>query len=395
MVSAELQLLLEQYLDGIISEQDFKRLWETLPKEEHNTDWYSAIEGIIAKRAHYGSSNHYQSHQALADIKARIGQQNLSSALSPHRTYRMFNNSSLFRVAAAILVIACTTAAIILTTSKINVVPEVVSAQKDIHNDVQPAAKIAMLKLSDGTTIDLENIGNGKIAQQGSMEIIKLANGELMYKSAGNIKDKKIIHGYNTVITPRGGQYQLLLPDGSKIWLNAESSITYPVVFTGNTREVKITGEVYFEVAKDKTKPFLVLAEDTKIEVLGTHFNVNAYSDGGPVKTSLLEGSVQINKHILNPGQAYLNGNIISTDVDQDVAWKNGVFNFNDQNLSQIMLQLARWYDLEVVFAEGVPNKQYAGEIGRNLNLSQVLKGLENSGVHFELQGKRLTVRHQ
>lgn len=394
-MSDELQQLLEQYLDGIISEQDFRRLWETLPKEEHNAQWYSAIEGIIAKRSHTGSTDPCQAHQSLSEIKARIAHENLSSADFRHRVSRLYTaNIHSFHVAAAILIIACATA-LVLSITKTHEIPEVARVEKDMHNDVQPGASIAMLKLSDGTTINLEDIGNGKIAQQGNMEVIKLANGEIQYKSAGNSTDKNIVHGSNTVFTPRGGQYQLLLPDGSKIWLNAESSITYPVVFTGNTREVKITGEVYFEVAKDKHKPFLVFADDTRIEVLGTHFNVNAYKDAGPVKTSLLEGSVKINKQILIPGQAYLNGKIISTDVDQDVAWKNGVFNFNDQNLSQIMLQLARWYDLEIVFAAGIPNKQYAGEIGRNLNLSQVLKGLENSGVHFELQGKRLTVRHQ
>jgi ferric-dicitrate binding protein FerR (iron transport regulator) len=146
-------------------------------------------------------------------------------------------------------------------------------------------------------------------------------------------------------------------------------------------------------VAKDRSRPFRVLAEDTYIEVLGTHFNVNAYKDGGPVRTTLLEGSVKINNSLMKPGEAYADGKVFPTNVQQAVAWKNGVFNFNDQNLSQIMPQLARWYDVEVAFPDGIPEKQYGGEIGRDLNLLQVLKGLENSGIHFELQGRRLLVR--
>jgi ferric-dicitrate binding protein FerR (iron transport regulator) len=130
-----------------------------------------------------------------------------------------------------------------------------------------------------------------------------------------------------------------------------------------------------------------------EVEVLGTHFNVKAYADDGPAKTSLLEGSVKIDKSVLVPGQAYENGKVVRTDVDQDVAWKNGIFNFNNQKLPQIMKQLARWYDLEVQYPEGIPQKEYGGEIGKNLRLDQVLKGLENSGVHFELNGKVVSVK--
>ena len=129
------------------------------------------------------------------------------------------------------------------------------------------------------------------------------------------------------------------------------------------------------------------------MEVLGTHFNINAYSDEDHIKTSLLEGSVSVNRMLLRPGQAYIHGSIRSTDIDQDIAWKNGVFNFNNQTLTQVMRQLARWYDLEVVYPQGVPIKEYGGEMGRNLTLDQVLKGLENSGVHFQLNGTQLIVR--
>jgi ferric-dicitrate binding protein FerR (iron transport regulator) len=265
--------------------------------------------------------------------------------------------------------------------------------EQQVIADLPPGTSTAVLTLADGTKIDLENSANGRIAQQGNMQVIKLSTGEVQYKIIGATVGDKHVPGSNTMSTPRGGQYQLQLPDGSKVWLNAESSITYPVQFARNERRVSITGEAYFEVAKDKTRPFRVLADDTYIEVLGTHFNVNAYKDEGPVRTTLLEGSVRINNSLMKPGEAYVDGKVFPTDVQQAVAWKNGVFNFNDQYLSQIMLQLARWYDVEVVFPEGVPKKQYGGEIGRDLSLSQVLKGLENSGIHFELKGRRLLVR--
>jgi transmembrane sensor len=386
MTPAELQSLLEQYMDDAISEQDFRRLWRTLAEDDRNKDWLAAIENAIASKGRTGLSDPRKAMQALADIKAQISYENKLD-----NNIRWLNNKVL-KIAASFVLIAGA-AIFVLTASKTK---RETSTAKVINipiNDVKPASGKATLTLADGSTIDLENAGNGSIARQGNAQVIKLSNGELQYKVVNNSNSGNSALEYNTMSTPRGGQYQLLLPDGSKVWLNAASSITYPVTFASNERRVTITGEAYFEVAKDKSKPFRVSADDVNIEVLGTHFNVNAYKDEGPVKTTLLEGSVKINKQIMKPGEAYMDGKIFLTNVEQDVAWKNGVFNFNDQNLSQIMLQLSRWYDLEVEFPSGVPKKQYGGEIGRNLNLSQVLKGLENTGVHLELQGRRLIVK--
>jgi ferric-dicitrate binding protein FerR (iron transport regulator) len=257
---------------------------------------------------------------------------------------------------------------------------------------IKPGTQKAILTLADGSTVTLDNAANGMIAQQGATQVLKLANGQIRYQ-AGQKVDNQGKPAYNIMSTPNGGQYQLTLPDGTNVWLNAASSITYPCAFTGDERKVKITGEVYFEVAKDKSKPFLVTAGDQQIEVLGTHFNVNAYTDEDHIKTSLLEGAVRVNSVLLKPGQAFAHGKISPTNVEQDIAWKNGVFNFNNQSLAQVMRQLARWYDLEIVYPQGVPQKEYGGEIGKNLTLDQVLKGLENSGIHFTLNGRRLTVR--
>lgn len=259
---------------------------------------------------------------------------------------------------------------------------EPVSEQKD----VLPGSDRAILTLSDGRKIELDpdkqaTIADGKLA-------INDDNGMLTY-------GKSDVVVFNTMSTPKGGQYRLMLPDGTRVWLNAASSITYPTSFPGNSRIVSVTGEAYFEVAKDVSKPFKVITnEKTEIEVLGTHFNVNAYTDSDLFKTSLLEGSVRINQNILVPGQAYLNGEIVKTDLDQDIAWKNGVFNFHKVELKEVMRQLARWYDMEVVYQGDIPKTRFFGEMGRDLTLSNVLKGLEGSGITFRIEeGRKIIVK--
>ncbi|MEP7259442.1 MAG: FecR family protein, partial [Flavitalea sp.] len=367
---------------------------QVLGQEEHEEEWLRKMEMLLVNKALHGLSDHRRASEALASIKARIAEEENHSLPTMAPISRIhFIRSRFFRYAAAVVLLAGA-ALYIFNVQRKNQYPAIAQNVPVKAKDILPGGQKAMLTLGDGTTIVLDNAANGKIAQQGHTQVLKLANGQLQYEALDNNNaegSNKI--SYNTMSTPRGGQYQLTLPDGSNIWLNAESSITYPTAFAGNDRKVKITGEVYFEVAKDKTKPFIVTAGEQQVEVLGTHFNINAYTDEGQIKTSLLEGSVKINKEILEPGQAYMNGKISATDVDRDVAWKNGVFNFNDQTLMQVMRQLARWYNLEVAYPQGVPKKEYGGEMGRNLSLDQVLKGLENSGVHFQLTGRRLTVK--
>ncbi len=192
--------------------------------------------------------------------------------------------------------------------------------------------------------------------------------------------------------TPRGGQYQLTLPDGTQVWLNAASSITYPTTFIEKNRTVKITGEVYFEVKKNSAKPFRVETRKDKIEVLGTNFNVNSYSEESIIKTSLLQGSVRINEKILKPGEAYLNGNIVKTNIEQDIAWKNGVFDFRNMSVEAALKQLARWYDVDIVYDGPRPTLTLGGEMNRELTLKQVLKGLGGMAARFRLEGRVLHV---
>jgi transmembrane sensor len=286
-------------------------------------------------------------------------------------------------------------------------------AKTTTPSDVLPGGNKAILKLSDGSTIVLDNAHNGVLATQGAVQIEK-QEGQLEYKQ-GNAEAAV---AYNTLSTPAGGQFQLKLPDGSRVWLNAASSITYPTAFTGNERRVTITGEGYFEVAPVRLRsgqkmPFKVTIQSgageqqrsTEVEVLGTHFNINAYDDEAAVKTSLLEGKVKVvnNKAetaILKPGQQ---AQVTSegamqvkdnTDMEEVIAWKNGEFLFQKADIGTLMRQVARWYDIEVSYPNGKPKDKFTGKIGRNVNLSQLLEILKYSEVRFELKGKTLVVNN-
>ena len=290
-----------------------------------------------------------------------------------------------------------------------------------LQNDIAPGGDKAMLTLSDGTTISLDSAANGAIARQGKVSVIKSANGQIVYDrrgtaTGGAVADESAASEgaaggvpamMNTLRTPRGGQYRLTLPDGTGVWLNAASAITYPASFTGKERRVIISGEVYFEVAADKSRPFIADVDGrSSIEVLGTHFDVNSYKEEGPVKTTLLEGRVKVTPPappkggvvILEPGQQAQTGRERSSvvdhaNIDKVMAWKNGLFNFENSGLEEVMRQLERWYDVEVVYEKGVPDIRFEGEISRNIKLSDLLKVLARADVKFRIEeGRRLVV---
>jgi hypothetical protein len=262
---------------------------------------------------------------------------------------------------------------------------------------IVPGKDGAILTLSDNTTIILDSAGNGIIATQNGSDVV-MSNGQLIYKAK-----KSSGVAYNTMTTPKGRQFSLVLPDGTKAWLNAASSLRYPTAFIGGERKVEVTGEVYFEVAKNKQMPFKVkVNENMEVEVLGTHFNINSYSNEASINTTLLEGSVQISnqsqKQILRPGQqARVNNdqkiNIVSdVNLKKVMAWKNGVFDFDDASLQEVMHQLERWYDIEVVYERGVPDIEFVGTLSRDLSLEDVLKGLKLSEVNFRIEGRKLVI---
>jgi transmembrane sensor len=259
-----------------------------------------------------------------------------------------------------------------------------------VAKDIAPGAQIATLTLSDGSIILLDSAANGRLASQGNAEIRKDAAGQISYSVIDNNNTPENIR-YNTMSTPNGGQFQLKLPDGTKVYLNAASSITYPVAFVTGTRTVRITGEAYFEVAADARKPFIVETGKDKVTVLGTRFNIKAYTDEKAIKSSLVEGAIKVNDHILKPGEAYSNEKVFATNTDQDIAWKNGIFDFNNVSVQDAMRQLSRWYNIQVVYDEPV-DETFIGKIGRNLTLNQVLKTMEGAGAHFRLESNTLHV---
>lgn len=271
----------------------------------------------------------------------------------------------------------------------------------NFKNDVAPGGNKAVLTLSDGSHVVLDSVGKGTIAAQGNAQVVKLGDGQLAYKSGVN--EETVSLAYNTLTTPAAGQFQVTLPDGSKVWLNNASSLRYPVTFSGKTREVELKGEAYFEIAPNAHQPFKVKVGGTLVDVLGTSFNITAYADENNIKTTLLSGSVRVSKEdaltVLKPGeQAWVNeaGKLtVQKDVDVDgvVAWKNGWFHFDHADLKTVMRMLARWYDVEVVYEGAIPDRQFGGDIERKLNLSQVLEILQKNQVRFEIEGRKITVR--
>lgn len=265
-----------------------------------------------------------------------------------------------------------------------------------------PATNRAMITLSNGQSIYLDSVANGNLLQQNGVEIVKLADGKIAY--SGTTTEAV----YNTLTNPRGSKViDMALADGSHVWLNAGSSVSFPLAFVGKERRVSITGEAYFEVAKNADAPFIVdVTGKCSIEVLGTHFNVNAYTDETSVNTTLLEGSVKVTAQatrelkLIAPGQqvqVYANAKLVfnaSPNLEQVMAWKNGYLNFDDADLPMVMRTLARWYDVDVVYEGEMPRRRFGGEMQSDLSLSQMLSILEKNNVHFRIEGKKLFVKN-
>lgn len=263
-----------------------------------------------------------------------------------------------------------------------------------------PGKSQAFLTLADGKKIPLNDVANGKIATEGNAVITKTEQGQIAYNNAEN---KGLAPVNNTVSTPRGGEYILTLSDGTKVWLNAASSITYPSTFTGKTRDVKIDGEAYFEVAHHPEQPFRVTAHDQTVEVLGTHFNINSYSDEPNLKTTLFEGQVKIKKLnqtiILKPGeQAISNRNTGSLALNKDfnlqqvMAWKNGRFYFDYTDAGTVLRQIARWYNVDIQFRGKVPEQRLSGSFSKYTNAVKALEILEYAGVNLKIEGRTIIV---
>jgi ferric-dicitrate binding protein FerR (iron transport regulator) len=269
---------------------------------------------------------------------------------------------------------------------------------------IVPGRDKAVLILDNGNKVDLDQTANGQIAQAGKTKINKVNNGQLQYEKAISPDSNKGKLTYNTIVTPRGGQYRVVLPDGTSVWLNSATSLRYPTAFTGHERHVELIGEAYFEVAKNKELPFTVNAGKVDVKVLGTHFNIAAYDDEPSTKTTLLEGSVRMSGDnqsvMLTPGQqavAEKNGRGIITkavNVQDAIAWKNGYFLFKKDNIQSAMRKIARWYDVDVVYEGKISDKLLGGSVMRTQNIDELLSYLETIGIaRFKIEGRRIMVK--
>ncbi len=285
-------------------------------------------------------------------------------------------------------------------------------AEIDVRNDIAPGYNKAILTLADGSKISLDDAANGLLASQGNIAITKTENGQIVYEK-NNVDRSKLISNrsvINTIQTPKGGKYQVRLPDGSKVWLNSASTLSYPTAFAGNERKVQLKGEAYFEISPNKNIPFRVQSGNQIVEVLGTHFNINSYDDEDYVKTTLLEGSVKVilnskpnvvsNTRLLKPGEQSLTKSsrsdirIENADTEKAVAWKNGYFKFRNTPIREIMREIERWYDVELVYEGKMPTDEFTGFISNDVKISAVLKIMEESGgVKFTVKGKKLKVK--
>ncbi|KIO78291.1 hypothetical protein TH53_04565 [Pedobacter lusitanus] len=321
--------------------------------------------------------------------------------------YNVISKFSWLHIAAAAMIIASVGTGLYFY-NRTNLKSSLISAT----NTVIPGSNKAYLTLSNGKRIILNESANGELAVQAGIKITKTADGQLVYDVSSSGASAKTENNYNTIETPRGGQYQIILPDGTKVWLNAASSLKYPIQFAMKERKVELSGEAYFEVSKNKIKPFIVMTDKQQVEVLGTHFNIKSYKEEGNTSTTLLEGSVRVtpgsfegnrislskdNAVVLKPDQqsVLINSNlkIREADTEEAVSWKNGYFKFNDENIKTVMLKISRWYNVDVHYQGRISDEEYRGTISRFKNISEVLDLLESTKtVHFKVEGRRITV---
>lgn len=323
-------------------------------------------------------------------------QQKIKSGKAENKMFSIYRYA-----AAAILLLAVGLGTFYLTNNRQSVT---ILSKTKTKIDVLPGVDKAILTLADGSKFILDQLKEGEISKSNGVTISKTSDGQIIYTVNSSIAENAKSLAYNTIETPKGGQYQVLLPDGTKVWLNAASSLKYPSLFASDERKVELTGEAYFEVANKKSHPFRVISKKQTVEVLGTHFNINAYADDKAIKTTLLEGSVKVSNPLftktLKPNeQAYITNygsgaiTILPADTDDETAWKNGEFRFNNASLKAILYQLDRWYDLKVDY-NNIPAKRYNGMVSRKAKLSEVLNMLELTGnISFQiLEGKQLKV---
>jgi ferric-dicitrate binding protein FerR (iron transport regulator) len=393
MTPAQLRSFLERFASGKASDAEHQQFIDWL--QTASVADVEAVQEEYRAIAATRTTGEGADPQLASSIEAALDQYEMGKGLLPE-SGRTIPWRKVLKI-AAVLVIGFATFFIVRKHD--HPIAQQQQAQPE-KNIVAPGGDKAILTLADGSTIILDDTRNGQVAKQGGTQISRQGNGQIVYHASGENTNKVV---FNTLTTPRGGQFSIILPDGSKVWLNAVSSIRYPTAFTGKERKVDITGEVYFEIAQDASKPFKVSVQDMEVKVLGTHFNINAYTDEDIIKTTLLSGSISVARSgavvTLKPGQQARAGNsqplkvIDHVQVDEEVAWKQGYFSFYKADLQTVMRQIARWYDVEIVYEGNPPVRQFGGKIDRSANISDVLKILEETKVNFRMEHRKIIVR--
>jgi transmembrane sensor len=399
-MTSSLEYLLQRYADKACTPEEREQLMQLLRQADNDDQVKQWLDLAIA-----GREVRYTMPDDAATAVLQAIFQSAERPVAPIQPKTPVRILLARRMAvAAVLLLLLGAGFIWFSRNRVAGPAKTAGAGQAVKSDISPGGNKAILTLANGSSIVLDSAANGMLAQQGNATVIKKSDGQLAYNT---LHEKPTEVLYNTLATPRGGQYQLVLPDGSKVWLNAASSIHYPTAFVSGERRVDITGEAYFEVARNMTKPFIVKVgspEGSKgmVKVLGTNFNVNAYDDEPVARTTLLEGAVKVTKDaasaVLEPGQqAELEraGDIRlvrGADLDQVMAWKNGLFSFKGADIRTVMRQVQRWYDVEVSFEGEIPEKFHV-EMSRNTNVSNVFRILETTGgVHFKIDGKKISV---
>jgi transmembrane sensor len=392
MAESRLEYLFNCYVENNFTEQEDEELMKLLAQAGNQL----AVQKLIDILVENTGSEMQMTDQAVTDMMQKIlhGDKSDIHSIKPQKVFF----GKWWRLVAALILFLAGGIYVIFNrnvNAKLKGLPLTKTQPR-----ILPGKNQAWLTTADGKVITLDSLQNGTLTVQGNTRINK-QDGLLIYNVSDPAKQGLPIV-YNTLSTPRGGQYQVVLPDRSKVWLNSASSLHFPTAFKGNLRVVELTGEAYFEVTKNKAKPFLVKVRDVEVKVLGTHFNINAYSEENAIKTSILEGRVKITKGktigLVKSGEQALVSNkecemkIIDTGMDEVVAWKNGLFQFAGADITTIMREIGRWYNVEIKYADKVPVRQFEGKISRNADLSDVLRILELSNVKFTLVGNKIIV---
>jgi len=380
-----LNYLLERFNNGLASPEELTEL-EGLLADPEATDQIQELWEKLPEDARFFEEE--KSETMLAEIVQRNR--------AADRLRRRRRNRQVFLVAATLI---AGIAGVIVFKNLQPTKQTTPTAWQQKSTPVLPGSDKAILVLDDGTTVTLDNTANGNITKQGATNISK-ANGQVTYALSDADATASVV--YNTIKIPRGGQYQLVLADGTKVWMNASSSLHFPTSFPGKERVVELTGEAYFEVAKDAQRRFSVKVNGTTVNVLGTHFNVMAYDNEAAMAITLMEGSVNVEKEndnvTLRPGQqAQLKPGagisvLNNANLEETLAWKNGYFHLDHTTLAVLMRQIERWYNVDVVYEGKIPNRQFGGKISRKSDIQHVMKILEVSKVYSRMEGNKIVI---